>query len=73
PLGGVFAKVTAARDAGAEIALIPEENNEEMLKVIKGIKVVPVKHLSEVFDYAFVSAIQKEFPSIVIGQSQPGS
>ena len=73
PVGGVFAKVTAARDAGAEIALIPEENNEEMLKVIKGIKVVPVKHLSEVFDYAFVSAIQKEFPSIVIGQSQPGS
>ena len=73
PVGGVFAKVTAARDAGAEIALIPEENNEEMLKVIKGIKVVPVKHLSEVFDYAFVSEIQKEFPSIVIGKSQPGS
>ena len=73
PVGGVFAKVTAARDAGAEIALIPEENNEEMLKVIKGIKVVPVKHLSEVFDHAFVSAIQKEFPSIVIGKSQPGS
>ncbi|MGA9288553.1 MAG: ATP-dependent protease LonB [Anaerobacillus sp.] len=73
PVGGVFAKVTAARDAGAEIALIPEENNEEMLKVIKGIKVVPVKHLSEVFDNVFVSAIQKEFPSIVIGQSQPGS
>ncbi|TKD70327.1 ATP-dependent protease LonB [Pseudalkalibacillus hwajinpoensis] len=73
PVGGVFAKVTAARDAGAELALIPEENNEEMLKVIKGIKVVPVKHLSEVFDAAFLLGKQQEYPSIVMGQSQPGS
>ncbi|WP_347549389.1 ATP-dependent protease LonB [Pseudalkalibacillus hwajinpoensis] len=73
PVGGVFAKVTAARDAGAEVALIPEENFEEMLKGIKGIKVVPVKHLSEVFDAAFLIEKPKEFPSIVIGQSRPGS
>ncbi|KMM37490.1 ATP-dependent protease LonB [Guptibacillus hwajinpoensis] len=73
PVGGVFAKVTAARDAGAELALIPEENNEEMLKIIKGIKVVPVKHLSEVFDAAFLLGKQQEYPSIVMGKSQPGS
>ncbi len=73
PVGGVFAKVTAARDAGAELVLIPYENNEEMLKVIKGITVVPVKHLSEVFDAAFMIEKAQEFPSIVIGKSQPGS
>lgn len=73
PVGGVFAKVTAARDAGAEIALIPKENDEEMLQVIKGIKVVPVAHLSEVFDAAFMAEHPQEFPSIVIGKSQPGS
>ncbi|WP_226656470.1 ATP-dependent protease LonB [Pseudalkalibacillus hwajinpoensis] len=73
PVGGVFAKVTAARDAGAEMALIPKENDEEMLQVIKGIKVVPVTHLSEVFDAAFMTEKHQEFPSIVIGKSQPGS
>ncbi|MCA0171676.1 ATP-dependent protease LonB [Bacillus sp. RAR_GA_16] len=73
PVGGVFAKVTAARDAGAEIALIPKENDEEMLQVIKGIKVVPVAHLSEVFEEAFMTEKTQEFPSIVFGKSQPGS
>ncbi|MFP3488459.1 S16 family serine protease, partial [Staphylococcus sp. SIMBA_130] len=73
PVGGVFAKVTAARDAGAELALIPKENDEEMLQIIKGIKVIAVTHLSEVFDVAFETGKSQEFPSIVIGKSQPGS
>ncbi|MCA0986252.1 ATP-dependent protease LonB [Guptibacillus algicola] len=73
PVGGVFAKVSAARDAGAKIAIIPDENNEEMLKTIEGIKVMPVKHLSEVFDVAFLLEKTEEFPPFAIGKSQPGS
>ncbi|WP_377888273.1 ATP-dependent protease LonB [Alkalihalobacillus sp. R86527] len=73
PVGGVFAKVSAARDAGAKIAIIPDENNEEMLKTIEGITVVPVKHLSEVFDIAFILEKTEEFPPFAIGKSQPGS
>ncbi|WP_270179487.1 ATP-dependent protease LonB [Alkalihalobacillus sp. CinArs1] len=73
PVGGVFAKVSAARDAGAKIAIIPEENNEEMLKTIEGITVMPVNHLSQVFDVAFLLEKAEEFPSFSIGKTQPGS
>lgn len=73
PVGGVYAKVTAARDAGATVAIIPDENNEEMLHTIDGIKVMPVKHLSEVFDVAFLLEKTEEYPSFAIRKSQPGS
>ncbi|WP_243354466.1 ATP-dependent protease LonB [Bacillus litorisediminis] len=54
PVGGILAKVKAAKQAGAKMVIIPEENMQSMLKEIEGIKIVPVSHLREVFDLAFV-------------------
>lgn len=54
PVGGVYAKVKAAKMAGARTVIIPNENMQTMLKEIDGITIVPVSHLREVFDIAFV-------------------
>ncbi|GAA0333747.1 ATP-dependent protease LonB [Bacillus carboniphilus] len=54
PVGGVYAKVKAAKQAGASTVIIPEENMQSMLKEIEGIEIIPVKHLREVFERAFV-------------------
>lgn len=54
PVGGIYAKVKAAKKAGAETVIIPEENMQSILKEITGIKIIPVKHLKEVFDIALV-------------------
>lgn len=55
PIGGVYPKVKAAQKAGATTVIIPEENMQSILNEIKGIRIVPVTHLSEVFDIALVS------------------
>ncbi|MGL5378566.1 ATP-dependent protease LonB [Clostridium sp.] len=52
PIGGVGAKINAAKKAGAEIALIPEENWNDSFNDINGIRVIPVKSLREVIDIA---------------------
>ncbi len=53
PIGGVFAKVKAAKKAGATMVIIPEENMQSLLTEIDGIQIIPVKHLREVFNLAF--------------------
>ncbi|HYK72373.1 MAG TPA: ATP-dependent protease LonB [Pseudoneobacillus sp.] len=52
PIGGVFPKVLAAKKAGAKTVIIPLENMQSILNEIKGIKIVTVNHLEEVFDVA---------------------
>jgi ATP-dependent Lon protease len=52
PVGGVYPKVKAAKLAGAVTAVIPHENMGALLQEIEGIKVIPVKHLQEVFNIA---------------------
>ena len=53
PIGGVFAKVKAAKKAGATMVIIPEENMQSLLTEIDGIQIIPVKHLRDVFNLAF--------------------
>jgi ATP-dependent Lon protease len=57
PIGGVYPKVKAAQKAGATTVIIPEENMQSILNEIKGIRIVPVTHLSEVFDVALVNTL----------------
>ncbi|MFS0775767.1 ATP-dependent protease LonB [Neobacillus sp. 3P2-tot-E-2] len=57
PIGGVYPKVKAAQKAGATTVIIPEENMQSILNEIKGIRIVPVTHLSEVFDVALVNKL----------------
>ncbi|MBD8068874.1 ATP-dependent protease LonB [Bacillus sp. PS06] len=52
PIGGVVAKVKAAKQAGVEKVIIPKENMQNILKEIDGIEIIPVTHLEEVFEIA---------------------
>lgn len=52
PIGGVIAKIEAAKEAGAKRVIIPEENKQAILKTITGIEIIPVRRLTEVFKAA---------------------
>ena len=45
PIGGVIAKVKAAKIAGAKTVIIPKENMQSILNEIKGIEIIPVSHI----------------------------
>ncbi|SDC24480.1 ATP-dependent protease LonB [Shouchella lonarensis] len=53
PVGGVVAKVKAAKQAGAEAVIIPAENKAALLTQFEGIVIYPVSTLTEVFDLVF--------------------
>lgn len=59
PVGGVMAKVEAARLAGAERVVIPKENWISLYENIKGIRVIPVEYLSEALDNALIKPVRK--------------
>ncbi|MFZ5817171.1 MAG: ATP-dependent protease LonB [Bacillota bacterium] len=58
PVGGVVAKVEAARQAGCTRVAIPRENWQESFRELKGITVIPVERLDQLFSLAF--AIEAE-------------
>lgn len=55
PIGGVVAKVEAAKQAGAKRVIIPKENYQAIFKEQEGIEVICVGTLQQVFDLAFVN------------------
>ncbi len=54
PVGGVINKVEAARRAGIKRVMIPRENWLSMFAAYPELEVIPVSHLQEVLDRAFV-------------------
>lgn len=60
PIGGVVAKVEAARQAGVKRCIVPKENYQEMFKTMEGITVIPVETLDEVFKGALLHQEQTE-------------
>ncbi len=54
PIGGVYAKIKAAKKAGAKKVIIPAENMQPFLYTIKGIEIIPVRKLKEVFELTFI-------------------
>ncbi|WNF21910.1 ATP-dependent protease LonB [Mesobacillus jeotgali] len=60
PIGGVFPKVKAAKKAGAKKVIIPKENVQTILNEITDIEIIPVTHLSEVFEVALVKDHPRE-------------
>ncbi len=54
PIGGVYAKIKAAKKAGAKKVIIPTENMQPFLYTIKGIEIIPVRKLKEVFELTFI-------------------
>ncbi|MED4871293.1 ATP-dependent protease LonB [Geobacillus stearothermophilus] len=53
PVGGVFAKIKAAKQAGAKKVIIPIENMQSLLGEVSGIQIIAVRRLEEVLVYVF--------------------
>ncbi|HSU79434.1 MAG TPA: ATP-dependent protease LonB [Candidatus Angelobacter sp.] len=60
PIGGVLAKIEAAKEAGATRVIIPEENKQALLEDIEGIEIITVNRLTQVFQHAFLDDPQEE-------------
>ncbi|QOY33997.1 ATP-dependent protease LonB [Anaerobacillus isosaccharinicus] len=54
PIGGVVAKVEAAKQAGAKRVIIPKENYQSIFEGETDIEVIAVRTLQEVFDLSYV-------------------
>ena len=54
PVGGVTAKIDAAREAGARIIFIPFKNCKRIYKVRKDIEIIPVTHVGEILKKAML-------------------
>jgi len=68
PVGGVPAKVEAARRAGAKKVLIPRENWQEIFRDLKDVEVIPVDSVEEVFRHSFLS---RRIPAAEVRETQP--
>jgi Lon-like ATP-dependent protease len=53
PVGGIFPKVKAAKQAGVKKVIIPLENMQSILREMDGIEIIPVRRLEEVFTIMF--------------------
>ncbi|MDK3072011.1 endopeptidase La [Sedimentitalea sp. JM2-8] len=60
PIGGLKEKLLAALRGGIKTVLIPEENEKDLAEipdnVKEGLKIIPVKHVSEVLKHALLRA-----------------
>lgn len=52
PIGGVNAKISAAKKAGAQKVIIPRENWQDSFSKIDGIEIIPVDNIKEVINYS---------------------
>ncbi|OLN31915.1 ATP-dependent protease LonB [Desulfosporosinus metallidurans] len=61
PVGGVAAKIEAAKQAGCKRVLIPKENWQERFVELNGeIEIIPVEELTQVLDLAMAPEIKLE-------------
>lgn len=60
PIGGVVAKVEAARFAGVKKVLVPKDNWQDIFEQMEGIQVIAVERLDEVLSHALIPQSQTE-------------
>lgn len=60
PIGGVNAKISAAKKSGAKIVIIPKENWQEGFKDDKDIKILQVSTINEVINGAVIKEDTKD-------------
>ena len=66
PVGGVVAKVEAAKLAGIKKVLIPKENWQELFNDMD-IEVIPVEDIGEVLEVAFNGNVRKKPTEVSVG------
>lgn len=54
PVGGIFEKIYGARRRGIRLVVIPKANENEVPLGLKDIEVMPISHIEELMDVAFV-------------------
>ena len=67
PIGGVSAKIAAAKKAGATRVIIPKENWQDSFKDIKDIEIIPVSNITQVIH----EALLKESPKSISIMFEP--
>lgn len=60
PIGGVVAKVEAAKQAGARKVIIPRDNWQEIFDSMDGVEVIPVDQIQDVFLHAMDQPQEEE-------------
>ena len=60
PIGGVNAKILAAKKAGATRVIIPEANWNDSFCEYDGIEIIKVKHIKEVLDLCIIDSINSK-------------
>ncbi len=66
PIGGVVAKINAAREAGVKRVLIPKENWQKIFEDEMGITVIPVERIEEVIRLAVFKPVLEVIPPITM-------
>jgi Lon-like ATP-dependent protease len=63
PVGGISAKVAAAKEAGAKQVLIPKENWQELFASQSDLKITPVERIEEVISLAVLKPVAETPPA----------
>ena len=74
PIGGVVAKIEAAKEAEVKRVIIPKENWQHIFNDIKDIEIIKVESLKEVLEVALVKEVKDSFmPVAEVFTASPAS
>jgi Lon-like ATP-dependent protease len=68
PVGGIPAKIEAAKEAGANIIIIPKDNWQESFRDDPDAKIVPVERFEDVLRFALVGGLEDGKPQFDAAQ-----
>jgi ATP-dependent Lon protease len=66
PVGGVVAKIEAAKQAGATRVLIPKDNWQETFRTMQGIEIIPVERVEQAIELALTNKEKTEINTVPI-------